>query len=174
MSMGKTESIKERRVDVYLDTLERKERWKQMAEEADESLSTFVQHCVEYAIKQGGPDVSEFGQHAKKIQSQEQKIKQLQKEIKQKDIVIENLESDLKRYRMGPFREEDFEGKREYDEELIELLQRTDRVTSEEIVHRLDVDPADQELMQAVNNQLHQLESYGLIQPTGNGWRWVG
>lgn len=44
--MGKTESIKERRVDVYLDTLDRKGRWTKLAEEADESLSKFVQRCV--------------------------------------------------------------------------------------------------------------------------------
>lgn len=44
--MGKTESIKARRVDVYLDTIERKQRWTRKADEADTSLSKFVQQCV--------------------------------------------------------------------------------------------------------------------------------
>lgn len=75
--MGKTDRIKERRVDVYLDSLARKERWSILAEEADESLSTFVQQCVEYAIEQGGPDFAELGEESKKIQDLENTIDDL-------------------------------------------------------------------------------------------------
>jgi len=172
--MGKTESIKDRRVDVYLDTLERKEKWKGLAEEEDESLSKFVQQCVEYAIEQGGPDFSELGKRAKKIQELEEEVRDLRKEVKQKDMVIERLESDLKRYRMEPFLEEDFDGVREFDQELIEIIKGTDRITSEDLIRRLDIDQTDQDLMKAINSQLQQLESYGLIAHTSKGWRWVG
>lgn len=51
--MGKTESIKERRVEVYLHTLERKERWTEFADEANESLSKYVQKCVENTFTVG-------------------------------------------------------------------------------------------------------------------------
>jgi len=172
--MGKTESIKERRVDVYLDTLDRKERWTELADEEDESLSKFVQKCVEYAIEQGGPDFTEMGERSKKLQELEQEVRELRKELKQKDIVIEKLESDLKQYRMQPFLDEEHEGVREYDQELIELLRATDRITSEELVRQLNVDQTDRNLMQSLDNQLQQLESYGLIAHTSQGWRWVG
>jgi len=172
--MGKTESIKERRVDVYLDTLDRKERWTELADEEDESLSKFVQKCVEYAIEQGGPDFTEMGESSKKLQELEQEVRELRKELKQKDIVIEKLESDLKQYRMQPFLDEEYEGVREYDQELIELLRATDRITSEELVRQLNVDQTDRNLMQSLDNQLQQLESYGLIAHTSQGWRWVG
>jgi len=49
--MAKTASIKERRVDVYLDTLDRKERWSELAEAQGDSLSKFVQKAVGYAIE---------------------------------------------------------------------------------------------------------------------------
>jgi len=49
--MAKTASIKECRVDVYLDTLERKERWSELAEAQGDSLSKFVQKAVGYAIE---------------------------------------------------------------------------------------------------------------------------
>ena len=172
--MGKTESIKERRVDVYLDTLGRKERWTELAEEADESLSKFVQKCVEYAIEQGGPDFTELGERSKKIQDLEQEVSELRKEVNQKDIVIEKLETDLKRLRMGPFLEDDFEGVREYDTELIEILQNSDQVTSEELVRRLGVDPSQSDIMRGINSQLQQLESYGLVRSTSQGWTWTG
>jgi len=172
--MGKTESIKERRVDVYLDTLGRKARWTEIAEEADESLSKFVQQCVEYAIEQGGPDITELGEQSKKIQDLEQEVTELRKEVNQKDIVIEKLENDLRRARVEPFQEERHEGKRKYDQELIKVLQETDSITSEELIRRLGVDQSDPKLMEGIDNQLKQLESYGLIDHTPHGWRWVG
>ena len=173
--MGKTESIKERRVDVYLDTLERKERWTRLADEEDESLSKFVQKCVEYAIEQGGPDFAELGERSKKIQELEQEINGLREQIKQKDIVIEKLEDDLRRARVEPFLEgEEFEGARDYDRELIEILQDAGRIRSDELVQRLGIDPSQSDLMQGIDQQLQQLESYGLVASTAHGWRWVG
>jgi cell division protein FtsB len=172
--MGKTETIKDRRVDVYLDTLERKERWKQLADEEGESLSKFVQKCVEYALEQGGVDYAELSDRAKKIQELEEELTELRKEVKQKDTVIEKLESDLRKYRMEPFTEGEFQGTREFDQELIEILQRSTRVTGRELRNRLDIDPNETELMQALDKQLQQLEGYGLVESTTNGWRWTG
>jgi len=39
--MGKTETIIDRRIDVSVDTIERKETWAENADEADVSLSSF-------------------------------------------------------------------------------------------------------------------------------------
>lgn len=172
--MGKTESIKDRRVDVYLDTLERKERWAELAEEADESLSKFVQQCVEYAIERGGPDFAELGERAKQIEELEAEVEELHKEVKQKDTVIEKLELDLRRARAKPFLEDEYEGTRRYDKDLIEVLKAADRISSDELVHRLGVDRQDQEVMAGINNQLEQLEEYSLVAHTAEGWRWVG
>ena len=133
-----------------------------------------MQQCVEYAIEQGGVDYAELGERSKKIQSLEQEVSDLRKDVKQKDIVIEKLQTDLKRYRLQPFIEEDYEGVRQYDRELIDLLQEADRITGDELVRRLDVDPTQTDLMKGIDRQLQQLEDYGLIANTPKGWRWVG
>ena len=172
--MGKTDTIKDRRVDVYVDTIDRKKRWAQSAEEAGESLSQFVQQCVEYAIEQGGPDFTELGKESKQIQDLEAEVKDLQKDVKQKEIVIEKLESELKQLRTQPFLEEEFEGTRKYDQELIEELQRADRIDGDELLRRLDVDPSDTELVKGIDTQLQQLEDYGLVRSTPQGWVWEG
>jgi len=80
--MEKTESIRERLVDVYLDTIEKKERWTRRAVEEGESLSKFVQHCVEYTIENGGPDFSELGERSKLIQDLDEELKSPRKEVK--------------------------------------------------------------------------------------------
>lgn len=172
--MGKTDTIKDRRVDVYVDTIDRKERWSRIAEEKDESLSQFVQQCVEYAIEQGGPDFTELGEESKQIQELEEEVRELRQDVKQKQIVIEKLESELKELRTQPFTEDEFEGRRQYDQELIEELQRADRITGDELLRRLNIDPVETELVKGVNTQLQQLEDYGLVRSTPQGWVWKG
>ena len=170
--MGKTDTIKDRRVDVYVDSLERKERWSRIADEEGDSLSKFVQKCVEYALEQGGPDYAELGEESKQIQELEQEVSELRKDIKQKEIVIEKLESELKQHRMEPFLEDDYEGRRQYDQELIEILQTSDGITGEALLRRLEIDPTQTELVKGVDSQLQQLEDYGLVNSTSSGWVW--
>lgn len=172
--MGKTDTIHDRRVDVYLDTIGQKERWTELAEEADESLSTFIQQAVEYAIKQGGPDAAELGEEAQRVQELEEEVTELRQELKEKRMVIEKLEEEAQQRRMEPFTEEDYEGTREYDADLIEILQNSDRVTGDDLIRRLDIDRTDPEIMQGLTQQLEQLERYGLVTNTPQGWRWDG
>jgi predicted RNase H-like nuclease (RuvC/YqgF family) len=171
--MGKTETIKDRRIDVYVNTIERKQKWADKADEAGESLSGFVQQCVEYAIEQGGPDYAELGEESKRIQELESEIAELQDDIKQKEIVIDKLESELQELRSKPFQDEEFEGRREYDQDLIDELQRADRITGDELLRRLDIDPSDTDLVKAVNEQLERLEEFGLVESTPQGWVWA-
>ncbi|MFB6310848.1 MAG: hypothetical protein ABEH64_06665 [Salinirussus sp.] len=170
--MGKTDTIKDRRVDVYVDTIDRKERWSRIADEEDESLSQFVQQCVEYAIEKGGPDFTELGEESKRIQELEEEVSELRRDVKQKEMVIEKLEAELTELRTKPFTEEEFEGRRKYDEEMIDELQRADRISGDELLRRLNVDPSDTEVVKGINTQLQQLEEYGLVRSTPKGWEW--
>lgn len=170
--MGKTDTIKDRRVDVYVDTIDRKERWTRIAEEEDESLSQFVQQCVEYAIEQGGPDFTELGEESKQIQELEEEVRDLRQDIKQRQIVIEKLESELQELRTQPFTDEDFEGRRKFSEDLIEELKRADRISADELLRRLDIDPSQTDLVKGIDTQLQRLEEYGLVRSTPQGWVW--
>lgn len=172
--MDKTESINDRRVDVYLDSLNQKAKWADLADEADLSLSQFVQHCVEYALSQGGPDFVEAGSAAGEIQELRDELREKESTIEEKDMVIEKLRTEIKQYETQPFLEDDFEGQRQFDTELIDILQDAGSIRSKEILRRLDVDPQNTELIQAVQSQLDQLERYGLVEETVNGWQWEG
>ena len=172
--MGKTDTIKDRRVDVYVDTIDRKARWAEHAEADGESLSKFVQQCVEFAIERGGPDFAELGEESKEVQELKTEVVELRKDVKQKQIVIEKLESELRELQVQPFLEDDFEGTRQYDRELIDELQRADRITGDELLRRLDIDPTQTKLVKGIDAQLQQLEAYGLVRSTPQGWVWDG
>ena len=113
-------------------------------------------------------------QNMKELDSLKNENKRLLGKLKQKDIIIERHESELKRYRSEAFLTPRFEGIRRYSKELVEILKSGNRVDSYRILEILDIDPRDSELVQAVSQQLEELEEYGMIKSEGRGWRWIG
>jgi len=100
--------------------------------------------------------------------------KALRDDLKQKIIVLERYESELKRYRSQAFLEEDYRGVRGYSKELVEILKSRVFVDSYALLADLGIDPRESDLVKAVSNQLEELERYGFLKPEGKGWRWIG
>ena len=173
---GKTETIKDRAVYVYLPSVEMVEDWKRRAERAGVSISRFVVERVEDSIRreEGEEGYLSRAELVKRLRSAEEELKKLRDENRLLKRLVENLDNELKRYRAQPFLEEAFEGVRRFDRELIELLRRGGSYTQEQILEHLNIDPSDADLVKAVDKQLEALEAYGLVEYKGRGWKWVG
>jgi len=52
------------------------------------------------------------------------------------------------------------------------LLRKGGSYPGEEFLADLNIDPSDSELVKAVNRQLEILETYGLVEYVGRGWKW--
>jgi hypothetical protein len=92
-------------------------------------------------------------------------------------MLADNLDKELKKHRARPFSHDDtqkFEGVREYDRELIDLLRKSGRIDSDNILKELGISAKDTDLVKSVNRQLRNLHAYGLAEPTPRGWRWIG
>jgi hypothetical protein len=98
----------------------------------------------------------------------------LRDDLRQKEIVLERYESELKRYRAQPFQEEDYRGMRRYSKELVDLLKARGQVDSYRLLEELGIDPRESELVKAVSHQLEELEAYGMIKTDGRTWKWIG
>jgi len=175
-SRGKTETIKQRVIYVYLPSLEMVEDWKRRAEKAGVSLSKFVIERVEDSIRreEGEEGYLSRLELIKRLKRAEEELKQLRSENRLLRRLVENLDKELKRYRAKPFLDGSFVGVRQFDRDLIELLKSGRTLSDEEILSSLNIDPADTELVKAVSKQLEALEAYGLVEFTGKGWRWKG
>ncbi|MEM0118680.1 MAG: hypothetical protein QXV32_09545 [Conexivisphaerales archaeon] len=46
--------------------------------------------------------------------------------------------------------------------------------SQEEILARLSIEHSDADMVKALGKQLESLESYGLVEYSGRGWRWKG
>jgi hypothetical protein len=142
-----------RYVYVYLPTAEDKQRWQSLADEAGVPLSRFVIELVENALVEES-DFKPRGELVKEIGKLRAENRELRDDLKQKKIVLEKYENELKRYRNEAFVEEKFEGVRKYNKEIIAILKRSGVVDSYELLEELGIDPKETDLVRAVSKQL--------------------
>ena len=110
----------------------------------------------------------------KEVEGLRNEIKSLQDDLRQKEIVLDRYEGELKRYRAQPFLEEDYKGVRAYSEELVKILKTRGSVDNYRLLEELDIDPRESDLVKAVSKQLEELEGYKLIKMDGRTWKWIG
>lgn len=171
----KTDTIKERSIYVYLPSERMAEAWKKRAKKQGLSISKFVIEHVENSLQQEEePLFKPRGELVKEITDLRNDLRALSEDNRQKKIVIERLDGELRKYRAEAFLEEGFEGVREHNRELIGILKRRGVVDSDELLQDLGIDPRESELVKAVSRQLENLEAYGLVTATRRGWRWEG
>jgi hypothetical protein len=163
---------KSRYVYLYLPSAKDKARWEKLAEEAGVPLSKFVIEVFESALAEES-DFKPRGELVKEIGRLRSENKELHDDLKQKKIVLEKYESELKRYRSEAFLEDKFEGVRTHNKDLIRVLKRSGTIDSYKLLEELEVDANDSDLVKAISCQLQDLEAYGLVTSTQRGWRWV-
>ena len=173
--MGETETIKQRAIYVYLPSVGQKERWQRQAEKLGVSISKFVIEYVENSLRQeeepGYKSRSDLWRENNELRQQ---VKDLMRKRRVLETVVDRLEQELRRYRAKPFLEEEFEGVRGYEKELITLLKSRDAVTGDQIFSHLGIDPSESDAVKGVSKQLENLEAYGLVKSSPRGWKWTG
>ena len=99
--------------------------------------------------------------------------KALRDDLRQKEIVLERYEAELRRYRAEPFQVDQFKGVRSYSKELVDILKARGYVGSYQILELLGIGPGEAETIKAVSKQLEELEKFNLIKADGKGWQWI-
>lgn len=172
--MGQTETIKDRAIYVYLPSVEMVERWKRLADRQGTSVSKFVREHVENSLRQEEePSYKSRAELLKELRELKKQLTVERKKTRRLDLVVEKLERELRRYRAKPFLEEDFTGVRRFQKELVEALREGGVLSNEELLSRLGIERSEHEAVRAVSKQLEILESYGLVQSSSRGWRWM-
>ena len=173
-SRGKTKTIKQRTVYVYLPSLEMIDDWKLRARKSGMSISKFVVDRVEGSTRREDGEEGYLNrvELIKRLSNSEEELKKLSNENRLLKRLVDNLDNELKRYRAKPFLEADFRGIRSFDKELIDFLRKGGSYMGEEILAHLNIDPSETNLVKAINTQLDVLESYGLVEYAGRGWKW--
>jgi regulator of replication initiation timing len=163
---------KSRYVWLYLPSKGDKKRWQAIADKAKSPLSTFCISIIEEKLAEE-EDFKPRRELTKENETLKAENKALRDDLRQKAVVLERFEADLKKYRSQSFLENDYHGVRRYSKEIVELLKSRGQVDSYKILEALEIDPRESELVKAVSRQLEELEGYGLIKAEGRSWQWI-
>ena len=132
-----------------------------------------MEHVENSLRQEEEPGYKSRGDLSGEISRLREELGEERKKNRRLDLVVEKLERELRRYRAESFLEPDFKGIRRLDRELVETLRDSGVLSNEEVLSKLGIDPSEHEAVKAVSKQLEILESYGLVQPTPRGWRWI-
>ena len=171
--MGKTETIKQRAIYVYLPSHEMVERWKSLAKKSGTSISKFVAEHVENSLRQEEDDNYQTRSSLiEGFRTLNETLGEKEKRIRHLELLVEKLEEDLRRYRAQLFTDQSFTGVRQYDRKLIDILREPGPHDSDAILSRLGINIREKESVKAISQQLENLERYGLVRSTSKGWTW--
>jgi len=157
---------------LYCKSKVQKEQWQALADKADTPLSTWCASIIEERIAEENGLIPRH-KIAKELESLKAENKTLREDLRQKEVVLQRYEAELRRYRAEPFQGEQFAGIRPYSKELVEILKARGHVGSYQILELLGIAPGEAEAIKAVSKQLEELEKFNLIKADGKGWQWI-
>ena len=171
--MGKTETIKQRSIYVYLPSHDMVQRWKTLAKNSGTSISKFVAEHVENSLREEEAEYKYRSTLIEENRTLSETLNEKERRIGHLELLVEKLEQDLRQYRAQMFTDEEFTGVRSYDKKLVELLREPGVHDTDSILSRLGIKPSEVDSIKAVSKQLELLQSYGLVKATPRGWSWV-
>jgi hypothetical protein len=157
---------------LYCRSKAQKDQWQALAEKADTPLSAWCASIIEERIAEEDGLIPRH-KIAKELESLKAENKAIREDLRQKEIVLQRYEAELRRYRAEPFQSDQFAGVRPYSKELVEILKARGHVGSYQILELLGIEPGEAEAIKAVSKQLEELEKFNLIKADGKGWQWI-
>ena len=157
---------------LYCKSKAQKEQWQDLADKADTPLSTWCASIIEERIAEENGLLPRH-KIAKELESLKAENKILREDLRQKEVVLQRYEAELRRYRAEPFQGEQLAGIRPYSKELVEILKARGHVGSYQILELLGIAPGEAEAIKAVSMQLEELEKFNLVKADGKGWQWI-
>ena len=125
-----------------------KARWAALAEKAKTPLSKLVIEIVERTLAEN-EEFQPRHEIIKELEGLRNEIKTTKDDLKQKNLMLDRYESELKCFRSQAFLEEDYKGVRRYAEELVNILKASGHVDSYKLLEGLGIDPRESDLIQS-------------------------
>ncbi len=163
---------KSRYIWLYCRSKAQKDEWQALAGKANTPLSVWCTSIIEERIAE---DEDHRPRHkiVKELESLKADNKALRDDLRQKEVVLQRYEAELRRYRAEPFQTEAFKGVRTFSKELVDILKVRGSVGSYQILELLGIRPDEPQAIKAVSKQLEELEKFNLVKADGKGWQWI-
>jgi hypothetical protein len=175
--LDRTLTVKQRRIDVYLPTLEAKQRWNAEAAKRGQSISQLVFELVELALQPAEEPESRLDVEAKAAKLA-QEVDALRRRNEELEALHQRATQDLAEYRALEF----LGGNpvKRLDARLVKFLSEATTRTGEprpvnqpELVRALRIKGSEAEL-KSLAAQLELLELHEVVRKGAKGWTWNG
>lgn len=173
-NLGKTETIRQRAVNVYLPTAEMLGKWKSEAERYGVPLSCFIVETVDDSIRKNPAGVTPR-------EALEKELNDTKAELKQSRARLESAEEALKR---ADVTVADYRAKlsepvlpstdAEFTSRLIELFLAEKVLNIDEVPEKLGVELTDSKAVERLKSSVDLLKKAGLVESGMMEWRWTG
>lgn len=170
--MVKDAELKKRAIYVYPPKY-MADRWKATAKDENMSISKFIIKHVDNSINQDSPNQKTKLDLIQENQILLERLREKERRIDQLDMLVDKLDRDIKRMHARQFTDDNFTGIRSYDKLIIDILKEPGIHPIEDLFSRLRISPQNTESVKALSKQLENLELYGLIKATSQGYVWV-
>ena len=177
--MSKSDTIKQRRVDVYLPSLDLKEHWAKLATDAGfKSLSKYIAHVmtVAHGSVQPGFDLNEILEENEFLKEQ---LQEANDRIRMLEALRDKLDDEVKGYRSYAFETLHYKGDRGLDSHLATIIRgyrnakgKPKPINSVKLLQLMDINPRDENRTTMLQAQLDILLDFGVIESTAVGYRW--
>ncbi len=162
---------RERYVWLYCRSVQDKERYQALAEEAGAPLSKFILGVFEDALAAAKDNEGTGPSTIKELQTLREENKRLKEDLRLRELLINKLEAENQRFKAATWADE-FEGFRDYDSELVGVLKTYGPVHTGKLLERLNIEPNDVDRIEGLSKQLEGLEAHGIIKHNAKGWMW--
>src|SRR5688572_11447556 len=176
MPLDRTLTVKQRRIDVYLPTLEAKQRWNAEAAKRNQSISQLVFELVELALQPAEEPSEPREDFEAKASKLAQEVDALRRRNEELESLHQRATQDLAEYRATEF----LGGNpvKRLDARLVKFLSEAKTKTGEsrpvdqpELVRALRIKGSETEL-KSLAAQLELLELHEVIRKGAKGWTW--
>jgi chromosome segregation ATPase len=156
------------------------EKWKKEAKKSKMTTSSFIQNIINSYFENGYMGKNKNTME-KQIQELNQTIKQLRsdnielnKKVNMLDSLTDRYEEEINNLKNKPYINGSFEGIREFNSKMIDLLKEKRNIKELELLDLLHIKHNDFDSIKAMNRQLDVLFEYNLVKKYKGGIQWMG
>jgi hypothetical protein len=173
-NLGKTETIRQRAVNVYLPTEEMLGKWKAEAERYGVPLSRFIVETVDDSIRKNPAGVTPRETLEKELNDAKAELKTVRERLDSAEAALKRADVTIAEYRSKLTNPVLPSAETELTARLIEILIAEKALNTDEVPDRLNLDMTDKVSVDRLKASVDLLRKVGLVESGMFEWRWIG
>ena len=173
-NLGKTETIKQRALTVYLPTEEMVEKWREEAKRYGVPLSRFIVEMVDDSIRKNPAGMTPREELEKELNDVKTEMKQVKNRLESAEEALKRADATIADYRSKLSDPVLSSEDAELTSRLIEMFLAEKVLNVDEVPDRFGIKLDDENSVNRLRSSVDLLKKAGLVESGMFEWRWTG